>query len=72
MNHPETPAMTAGEVKGRYPVRPRALKTENIEVLVTEREPGVWILRLDDRGNDEFWLQLTVRLGEGAPCKSDC
>lgn len=60
-----------GEFAGCYPTRPRALKPENIEALVCEWEPGVFIVRLDDRGNDEMWLQFVVTVKGGATCKTD-
>jgi hypothetical protein len=61
------------EVKGRFPTRPKPLRPEHIEVLVTEREPGVFVIRLDHTGGcDDFWLQLRVSVEpkEGVPCRT--
>ena len=60
MTEPRKPALSVGTVTGRYPSRPRALKSENVGAVVVEREPGVFVIRLDDRGHDEFWMQLVV------------
>lgn len=53
-------------VDGRYPARPRVLKPENMEAEVVEREPGVFVVRIDDKANDEMWLQVTLRVGKEA------
>ena len=63
MSEPHTPAVIVRRVTGRYPSRPRALRSENVEVLVAEREPGVFILRIDDRGHDDFWMELVAAIG---------
>ena len=55
-----TPPIAVTGVRGRYPSRPKALKPENIDVMVLETCPGVLVIRLDDRTADDFWLQLTL------------
>ncbi len=59
---PRTPPLAVTSVRGRYPSRPKALKPENIDVMVLETCPGVLVIRLDDRTADDFWLQLTIEL----------
>ncbi len=59
---PDPKPLTVTSVRGRYPTRPRAFKQEDIEVSVTQLEPGTLVVRLDSRTDAEFWLQITVKI----------
>ena len=56
------PPLTVTHIRGRYPTHPRAFKQEDIEVSVTQLEPGTLVVRLDSRTDAEFWLQITVKI----------
>jgi hypothetical protein len=49
---------------GRHASRPVALRPGNIRAAVTERAPGEYELRLDDRAAPDFFLILTLRVGD--------
>jgi hypothetical protein len=53
--------MLIKRVEGRYPYRPKPMRSENIVPMVVRDGTEVRI-RLEDVQNDEFWLELTVDL----------
>ena len=52
-------------VRGRFPVRPKALKQEDIEVSITQFAPGEIMVRLDSRTDATFWLSIRIKLRGG-------
>lgn len=61
---PQKPPLTVDIVAGRYPSRPRPLKSENITAEVIQAGPGRYVVRLDDKSCDEMWIQLHVSVRE--------
>lgn len=49
-------------VRGRFPAVSKALKERDLEVTVTQLEPGTVVVRLDSRTDETFWMQITIQL----------
>ncbi len=64
-NRKPEPTLAVTGVRGRFPARPKALKQEDIEVSVTQLEPGALVVRMDSRTDETFWMQITIKLRGG-------
>lgn len=60
---PRAPGLKVEAVAGRYPHRPRVLKTDNIVAEVIEAGPNRFVIRLEDTSDETVWFHIEVRVG---------